>query len=647
MKVSVIYDHVKKSKKKTPESILKEKLIASEIRYRRLFESAKDGILILDAESGKIIDANPFLINLLGFSKEEFIEKDIWEIGLFRDIAANKDKFLELQQQEYVRYENLPLETAGGRKINVEFVSNVYLENHRKIIQCNIRDITERKKRENAFIDSENRRLALLQTIPDLIWSKDIDGKYLSCNTMFERFFGAGETDIIGKTDYDFIDRELADFFRENDRKAMAAGKPTINEEWITFPDDGHYVYLETIKAPMYNEQNELIGVLGIGRDITARVNSEKELRQSEEKFRSYIDNAPDGVFVIDDTGKYIDVNEVACKMSGYSCGELLKMSIRDLLSDESIDEGLSQFRKLIQDGASNANLLFKQKKGLKRWWSLDGVKLSEKRFLCFAKDITERKFAEQELIVAKEKAEESDRLKLSFLSNMSHEIRTPMNGILGFTELLREPMLTGEQQQEYIDIISKSGARMLNIINDIVSISKIESGQMEITMSDTDIDELTEYVFNFFKPEAEQKNLKISFKNSLPDQKANIKTDREKVCTILINLVNNAIKFTSAGYIEFGYEKKANWLEFFVKDSGIGVTLEQKELIFERFRQGSELLSRNYEGAGLGLSISKAYVELLGGKIWVDTETDNSKSAGTGQGKGSIFYFTIPYDPK
>jgi PAS domain S-box-containing protein len=647
MKVSVIYDHVKKSKKKTPESILKEKLIASEIRYRRLFESAKDGILILDAESGKIIDANPFLINLLGFSKEEFIEKEIWEIGLFRDIAANKDKFLELQQQEYVRYENLPLETAGGRKINVEFVSNVYLENHRKIIQCNIRDITERKKRENAFIDSENRRLALLQTIPDLIWSKDIDGKYLSCNTMFERFFGAGETDIIGKTDYDFIDRELADFFRENDRKAMAAGKPTINEEWITFPDDGHYVYLETIKAPMYNEQNELIGVLGIGRDITARVNSEKELRQSEEKFRSYIDNAPDGVFVIDDTGKYIDVNEVACKMSGYSCGGLLKMSIRDLLSDESVDEGLSQFRKLIQDGASNANLLFKQKKGLKRWWSLDGVKLSEKRFLCFAKDITERKFAEQELIVAKEKAEESDRLKLSFLSNMSHEIRTPMNGILGFTELLREPMLTGEQQQEYIDIISKSGARMLNIINDIVSISKIESGQMEITMSDTDINELTEYVFNFFKPEAEQKNLKISFKNSLPDQKANIKTDREKVCTILINLVNNAIKFTSAGYIEFGYEKKANWLEFFVKDSGIGVTLEQKELIFERFRQGSELLSRNYEGAGLGLSISKAYVELLGGKIWVDTETDNSKSAGTGQGKGSIFYFTIPYDPK
>ena len=777
MKVSVIHDHVKKSKKQTPESILKEKLIASEIRYRRLFESAKDGILILDAESGKIIDANPFLINLLGFSKEEFIEKEIWEIGLFRDIAANKVKFLELQQQEYVRYENLPLETAGGRKINVEFVSNVYLENHRKIIQCNIRDITERKKRENAFIDSENRRQALLQTIPDLIWSKDIDGKYLSCNKMFERFFGAGEADIIGKTDYDFVDLELADFFRENDRKAMAAGKPTINEEWITFPDDGMHVYLETIKAPMYNEKNELIGVLGIGRDITARVNSEKELRQSEEKFRSYIDNAPDGVFVIDDTGRYIDLNEVACKMSGYSYGELLKMSIRDLLSEESVDEGLQQFRKLIQDGALNANLLFRQKNGLKRCWSLDGVKLSEKRFLCFAKDITERKhteellseseerlritleetqigtfdwdikkdvyyvsntyytmlgykpkegaadrdewlnrvhpddkeiitqkisnaingieskyeyearikhadgsykwiyvigriikwdenkkpvrqigvriditerkFAEQELIVAKEKAEESDRLKSAFLSNMSHEIRTPMNGILGFTELLREPLLTGEQQQEYIDIISKSGTRMLNIINDIVSISKIESGQMEITMSDTDINELTEYVFNFFKPEAKQKNLQISLKNSLPDQKAYIKTDSEKVSTVLINLVNNAIKFTPAGYIEFGYEKKANWLEFFVKDTGIGVTPEQKELIFERFRQGSELLTRNYEGAGLGLSISKAYVELLGGKIWVDNETDNSNSSSIGQGKGSIFYFTIPYDPK
>ena len=199
MNVSDKSNHVKASPSKTPGKALNGKLIASEVRYRRLFESARDGILILDAESGKIIDVNPFLINLLGFSKEALIGMEIWEIGFFRDVAANKDKFLELQMQEYVRYENLPLETAGGRRISVEFVSNVYLENNRKIIQCNIRDITERKKRESDLVNSELLRHLLLKTIPDLIWSKDKTGKYLFCNPMFERFFGASEADIIGK----------------------------------------------------------------------------------------------------------------------------------------------------------------------------------------------------------------------------------------------------------------------------------------------------------------------------------------------------------------------------------------------------------------------------------------------------------------
>jgi signal transduction histidine kinase len=266
---------------------------------------------------------------------------------------------------------------------------------------------------------------------------------------------------------------------------------------------------------------------------------------------------------------------------------------------------------------------------------------------LGIGRDITQRKRFEIELIQSKEKAEESDLLKTAFLANMSHEIRTSMNGILGFTELLKEPMLTGEEQKEYIDIIEKSGARMLNIINNIVSMSKIESGQMEITISETDINEQLEYIFNFFKPEAEKKNLQISYKNPLPSQKTIIKTDKEKVTAILINLVENAIKFTTSGFIKFGYEKKANWLEFFVKDTGTGVTREQKDSIFERFRQGSESLSRNYEGAGLGLSISKAYVELLGGKIWVDDYSDSAISNIPGKRIGSIFCFTIPYYPK
>ena len=240
------------------------------------------------------------------------------------------------------------------------------------------------------------------------------------------------------------------------------------------------------------------------------------------------------------------------------------------------------------------------------------------------------------ELRLAKEKAEESDRLKSAFLANMSHEIRTPMNGILGFAELLKEPKLTGEEQQEYIKIIEKSGIRMLNIINDIVDISRIESREAKVSLYITNINEQIESICAFFKYEVERKGIQISYNNLLPANEAIINTDGEKIYSILTNLIKNAIKFTQTGSIEFGYVKKGKYLEFFVKDSGIGIRQEQKNIIFERFRQGSESLARNFEGSGLGLSISKAFVELLGGNIWVESE----------EGEGSIFYFTIPYTP-
>jgi len=164
---------------------------------------------------------------------------------------------------------------------------------------------------------------------------------------------------------------------------------------------------------------------------------------------------------------------------------------------------------------------------------------------------------------------------------------------------------------------------------------SKIESGQTEIFSSETDINEQLEFISDLFRPEVEEKGIKLIVKKSLPDKDALVKTDREKIFAILTNLVKNAIKFTHKGYIEIGYVQKGNLLEFFVKDTGTGIRREQQDLIFERFRQGSESLSRSYEGTGLGLSISKAYVELLGGRIWVESEP----------GKGSVFYFTVPYN--
>ncbi len=239
------------------------------------------------------------------------------------------------------------------------------------------------------------------------------------------------------------------------------------------------------------------------------------------------------------------------------------------------------------------------------------------------------------QLQITKDKAEESDRLKSAFLANMSHEIRTPMNGILGFTDLLKTPNLTPENQTKYIDIIQKSGNRLLNIINDLIDVSKVESGQVEASISKSNINNRLEYIYNFFKPEVEAKKMQLLVNYGLSKNESIIKTDREKFYAIITNLVKNSIKYSNSGTIEFGYEKKGEFLEFYVKDTGIGIAEKHHTSIFDRFIQTDTSLSSGYEGAGLGLAISKAYVEMLGGNIWVKSE----------QGKGSEFYFTIPYN--
>lgn len=246
--------------------------------------------------------------------------------------------------------------------------------------------------------------------------------------------------------------------------------------------------------------------------------------------------------------------------------------------------------------------------------------------------NVTNRKKLEQELIRAKNRAEESDRLKTSFLSNMSHEIRTPMNGILGFAGLLKETEFSDEEHNEYIGIIEKSGQRMLNIINDIVNISQIESGQAKVEISEIDVNKELSKLYSTYKEDAENKGIELLYKGDL-FRKEIIQTDAEKLLSVISNLLSNAIKFTHEGSISFGFDKVNDSLQFYVKDTGEGITPMQRDLIFERFRQGNESLARKYEGAGLGLSISKAYIQLLGGEIWVDSEV----------GKGSKFYFTVP----
>ena len=365
---------------------------------------------------------------------------------------------------------------------------------------------------------------------------------------------------------------------------------------------------------------------------------SKEKAEESENKFRTVFKQHNSVQLLIDPAnGNIVDVNQAACDFYGYSYQELTSIKIEDI-NQYSKKLIKSEMQAAINNERNYFEFKHKLSNGTVRNVEVysNPIQIDDKKHLIsIIHDITARKIAEKELIKAKEHAEESDRLKSAFLSNMSHEIRTPMNGILGFSSLLKQPGLKGEEQQKYIQIIEKAGARMLNIINDIVSISSIESGLMKVDLQESNINEQIEYIYTFFKPEVEAKGMELSFKNTLPSKEAIIKTDREKVFAILTNLVKNAIKYTNKGSIEFGYNKKEDYIEFFVKDTGIGIPKDRQEAIFERFIQADLEDKMARQGAGLGLAISKAYVEMLSGKIWVESQ----------EGKGSTFYFTIPYN--
>lgn len=238
-----------------------------------------------------------------------------------------------------------------------------------------------------------------------------------------------------------------------------------------------------------------------------------------------------------------------------------------------------------------------------------------------------------RDLLLAKEKAEESDRLKSAFLANMSHEIRTPMNGILGFTSLLKNAQLSGETQNRYIEVIQKSGDRMLSTVNDIIEISKIETGQVKLNLELVDLLELKDGLCDLFKHEAEQKNIAFECIISPHEGSLPLKTDKAKLTTILSNLLKNAVKFTESGFIRSSFLIEEKYIRFVIEDSGIGVAQERQDAIFNRFEQADIYDSKVHEGSGLGLAIAKSYVEMLGGEIGLESQP----------GKGSRFYFTLP----
>ena len=369
---------------------------------------------------------------------------------------------------------------------------------------------------------------------------------------------------------------------------------------------------------------------------LKARRKAENELR----KLSRAVEQSPNSVVITDTDGIVEYANSTTFNLTGYTSAELIGQNPRIFSSGETSQAEYQQLWETIKSGKEWIGEFHNKKKNGELYWEAATISpiLDESgaitHFLAIKKDITEGKKLNSELLAAKVKAEESDRLKTAFLHNISHEIRTPMNAIVGFSGLLNDADLLPEKQKEYIEIIAQSSDQLLSIINDIVCIATIEAGQEKLSEVPVNLNAMQRILYEKFLPKARSQNIIFDVNTCFHENEYMILADEAKLVQILLNLIGNAFKFTLSGHIHVGCNLKNNELEFFVEDTGIGIPQEMHDEIFMRFRQVESTTARQFGGSGLGLSISKAYVELLGGKMWLTSEL----------GKGSVFYFTLPF---
>ncbi|MGF1584803.1 MAG: PAS domain S-box protein [Bacteroidales bacterium] len=656
-------------------------------KYTELYDFSPSGYLSI-SKDGAISDLNLAAARMLGKERSKLIES---RLALFIS-DETRAVFNLFVQKVFTNNTKQSCETIiatdGNWPIYVIIEGIVSADDG--LCHLTVVDITERKQAElelneshklfDMFFHGALDGFFFMMLDEPVEWNDNIDKekaldyvfshqRITKINDAMLQLFGAKKEDFLKLTPNDFFSHDLK-HGRKVWKQFFDAGRLQIDTTEKKL--DGDDLIINGSYTLLYDEKGRVTGHFGMQRNVTEERKVKEALKESEEKTRYILKHNPNAIAVFDNEMNLLIVSDRF--LADYNVKDKIIIGRNHYDVFPEIPEKWRTIHKKALQGEvlSNDDDYFIRPDGsitysrweCRPWYNSDN---SIGGMIAYTEVITERKLAElalkesernlqlkneefeaineelrqtnYELLKSKEKAEESDRLKSAFLANMSHEIRTPMNGILGFADLLKKPGLNGEKQQVYIDIIKKSGQRMLNIINDIIDISKIEVGLMELDINESDINEQIEYTYTFFKPEAEAKGMRLYYRNSLPAKEAVIKTDREKVYAILANLVKNAIKYSEEGSIEMGYDLKTDSkpgeLVFYVKDTGTGIPKERHEAIFDRFIQADITNKMAHQGAGLGLAITKAYVDMLGGKIWVDSEV----------GKGSIFYFTLPYN--
>ncbi|HEX7419750.1 MAG TPA: PAS domain S-box protein, partial [Thermoanaerobaculia bacterium] len=611
----------------------------SEARYRRLFETAQDAILILDAEkwAGTIMDANPFVINLLGYSLDELIGKELWEIGLFSDKDESKAAMQQLEREGYIRYEDMPLETKEGKRVDVEFVSNTYEVDGQRVIQCNIRDITERADAARALAASEARYRRLFETAQDAILILDeAGGTIMDANPFVIDLLGYSLEELLGK--------ELWEIGLFHDKQQSKAAMEQLQKNgYIRYEDMpletklGKRVEVEFV-SNSYEVDDRKVIQCNI-RDITDRKWAEDAARISSERFRFLAESMPLMIFTAKPNGEIDYVNRQLTEFTALPSSEVSTSGMWTFMHEDEVEEHVRRWRHSIATGEPfqhECRLL--RGDGVYRWHltRASAMRDGDGKFLIWvgsSTDIDDRKRVEEHLILQYRESETLSRAKDEFLATSSHELRTPLTSILGWSELLVAGALDAETQREAIDSIRQSAKAQSRLIDDMLDVSRLLTGKLELSSEMVDVAASLRLAIRAITPGAETKNIRIE--TSFVRDASRVYGDATRLQQIFWNILSNAVKFTPVGgNIRVRLSSTASEVQVEVKDTGTGISHDFLPRVFESLSQEGGSSTRQHGGLGLGLSIVKQLVDMHGGIVRVESE---------GPGLGSTFTVFLP----
>ena len=622
----------------TQRKLAEESLHQSEEKYRTLFENVQDVFYQTDL-NGIIKEISPSIKYFSDFEAKDLVGRPVYEIYSNPD-----DREILLQtiaKTGEVRDYEIKLKTKHG---NIKYASSnarlvVGLDGIPDHIDGAIRDITQRKLAEELLHQSERRLNDIIFSSEDWVWEVDETGRYTYSSHNDNDLVDFAPDEIIGKTAFDFMTADEAKRLTAIFSELVSKKAPIKDLEFWFIGKGGQKICMLTNGVPILDNEGNLKGYRGVNKNITQRKKAEEAIVQSEYELNFAQEIARMGSWNLDMlTNKYIWSKNMYILL-GYQAFEK-EMTFDDFINTVHPDDkplidfymqeiirtkaGVSfDFRYLLPDDRviwiqNNIEPVFKNDELIE----LHGVNI----------DITEKKRVEQELILAKEKAEASDRLKTSFLSMISHEIRTPLTEIQGYGQVFTYMNLSKEEKEEYLNIVKTSSKRLINTVTSFIDMAMIASANQTVSKSNCQLEYVLNKVVESYTPFCNSKKIDLLF--DFPDDHidAIIFTDEDLFTKVLNNLIDNAVKFTTNGSVTIGYQLIDKTYSFYIKDTGIGISEEVQQTIFRNFIQADNSDTRQYEGSGLGLSIASGLIKLLDGQIWLESEI----------GKGSTFRFSL-----